>query len=440
MAVCDNCDYYEWKQEEDKSSMQCSKCKVMLYCSKQCQKEHWFNVHKYQCKYLAKQKVYPHSVHIITSCPDCIEEAETGPVEMCRPENPVLGCPLAILILSDNLHFSLGEMSGQFLNKTDATLSLMLRIMYKMKVTRHTSWVTDQKSTVDICEKICKIRSECWDVTHVYGNLGPKLNRIVALKVHGVMSEVVDHLVTIDTKLHSINFIDESKFRPWDTLILLFSFLELNIVEQNRNRTEIMGLPEMSADLFKLRLPSAQFHSVWQQILDTLHGRLVPYITLVEVMCGGNLRQACYGCLKEVTVMDVIVPDLIFIRNLCPVLVFGNVRAVLCEGPMCAEEIKEELNAHDSDLRDLYTRGFFECIALLCDHCGLPGSRGNMGHRCSRCLTKVYCGEECRNQDWVVHKMVCREGEEERKIKGEQLVRRRKGGRGGEKDQRRTAS
>ena len=38
------------------------------------------------------------------------------------------------------------------------------------------------------------------------------------------------------------------------------------------------------------------------------------------------------------------------------------------------------------------------------------------GRRCSRCLTNVYCGEECRDPDWVVHKMVCREEERKRKV------------------------
>jgi hypothetical protein len=67
--------------------------------------------------------------------------------------------------------------------------------------------------------------------------------------------------------------------------------------------------------------------------------------------------------LQEVTVLDVIIPNHVFVRNLCPILVFGNARAVLCDGAMCAEE---EIKAHDSDLRDLYTRkGFFEGVALL---------------------------------------------------------------------------
>ena len=90
---CANCIIYDWEQEEDRSLIQCcAKCKLMLYCSKQCQKEHWYNVHKFQCKYLAKLKVYPQSVHDEATCPNCKEEAETGWEEMCRPDNPVLGC------------------------------------------------------------------------------------------------------------------------------------------------------------------------------------------------------------------------------------------------------------------------------------------------------------------------------------------------------------
>ena len=72
---CANCIYYGWEQEEDRSSLQCcAKCKLLLYCSKQCQKKHWFNVHKDQCKYLARLKVYPQSVDYEATCFDSKEE------------------------------------------------------------------------------------------------------------------------------------------------------------------------------------------------------------------------------------------------------------------------------------------------------------------------------------------------------------------------------
>ena len=80
-----------------------------------------------------------------------------------------------------------------------------------------------------------------------------------------------------------------------------------------------------------------------------------------------NSRQACYGCLKKVTVNDVVIPNYLIASRPCPILMFGKVRAVLCEGPMCAEEIKEEILAHDSDLSVLYTkRDSFKVLLSSC--------------------------------------------------------------------------
>ena len=51
-----------------------------------------------------------------------------------------------------------------------------------------------------------------------------------------------------------------------------------------------------------------------------------------------------------------------------------------------------------------------KAIGNRCDSCALPDK--GKGHRCSRCLTKKYCGDQCRMEDWEkVHKLVCREGE-----------------------------
>ena len=42
-------------------------------------------------------------------------------------------------------------------------------------------------------------------------------------------------------------------------------------------------------------------------------------------------------------------------------------------------------------------------------------------HRCSRCLTKHYCSQECLNMDWEkVHKKVCKEKPDIRKLKSQQ--------------------
>ena len=48
-------------------------------------------------------------------------------------------------------------------------------------------------------------------------------------------------------------------------------------------------------------------------------------------------------------------------------------------------------------------------------------------HRCTKCMTKYYCGVECSDEDWVkVHKMVCKEGQD-RKIKCGKQERKERG-------------
>ena len=67
---------------------------MINYCSKQWQEEHWHNVH---CKYLAKQKVKFKSKHEEATCLVCKEVTAIEMVEMIKPSNPVLACPLAVV-------------------------------------------------------------------------------------------------------------------------------------------------------------------------------------------------------------------------------------------------------------------------------------------------------------------------------------------------------
>ena len=56
LAYCANCLVFQWKQPESAVRMQCSKCKLMKYCSEECQAEHWKLVHSKHCKKLATAK------------------------------------------------------------------------------------------------------------------------------------------------------------------------------------------------------------------------------------------------------------------------------------------------------------------------------------------------------------------------------------------------
>ena len=51
---CANCWVYDWKQANPASLQKCGRCRVVQYCSKSCQEEHWVKVHKKHCKKLSR--------------------------------------------------------------------------------------------------------------------------------------------------------------------------------------------------------------------------------------------------------------------------------------------------------------------------------------------------------------------------------------------------
>ena len=69
-------------------------------------------------------------------------------------------------------------------------------------------------------------------------------------------------------------------------------------------------------------------------------------------------------------------------------------------------------------LANIYMKISFQASSSKCEFFAMP-SQGEM-HRCPGCLTKLYCGDKCKEEDWEkVHKLVCREsGKESRKRKG----------------------
>ena len=142
---CDNCVFFRWNQPEDMSTIkQCVRCKSATYCSRQCQQEHWHNVHKKHCKYIAGVKVLPMSKHEEASCLVCKKEAETGKWEVSKSSNPVLPCLLSlhnqevldIYMETDMLAFPLAETTGRFMTKTEATITVMMRILLKLTVAK----------------------------------------------------------------------------------------------------------------------------------------------------------------------------------------------------------------------------------------------------------------------------------------------------------------
>ena len=69
---CVNCIVFGWKQPKNPTMVlkTCGTCKLMKYCSQECQREHWRLVHRKHCKDLAVASTY---VHDSSSCLYCTD-------------------------------------------------------------------------------------------------------------------------------------------------------------------------------------------------------------------------------------------------------------------------------------------------------------------------------------------------------------------------------
>ena len=66
---CANCLVFGWEQVKPESLQKCGRCKVLQYCSKECQAEHWALVHKVHCQKMAWARQSDESVGIFSQDP-----------------------------------------------------------------------------------------------------------------------------------------------------------------------------------------------------------------------------------------------------------------------------------------------------------------------------------------------------------------------------------
>jgi len=435
---CANCLNYSWPQPSQESQLlRCSKCKFMSYCSKECQVEHWVKVHKEQCKYLAEKKVLPQAIHDPASCPGCLKQTEIGLREMAKVDNPWFGCPFESYfvpkvfvpnfveggIISSPIPFTLGEMSGKFLTKTEHTISILMHLLHKMKLVKHAAWIFLPEICDDIYTHLRSLRQFTWDI-YLFANPGHEREQAIDEKFLTpplLLPELHDLADKIDNKLAELHLKDHGVFRPWDTFKLLLNFLFLLNSELMRKDAESAGVPETSEVVKKMKVTSAQFIDIWRKVLASLAYKLVPFTDLLKIFCGGQLKQKCFGCSKRIKVNEMLIfSSSSLYSKQAPYHFHSHFSANLCGNPNCYKKV----SVHDFSLIKTYMKTGMMSSGQKCDSCALPGVKV---HRCTGCLTKLYCGELCRDEDWdKVHKQVCRKGEV-RKVKSGKQERVKEG-------------
>ena len=438
---CDNCSIYGWKQPDDRSTIKrCSRCEVVSYCSKQCQKEHWYNAHKQHCKYLVPSKVLPNAKHNEATCLVCKEESRAGSANMSQSNNKVLPCYMSVVnkifmnipkvFLPNGVPLSeempalpLAEMTGIYHSKLDTTFAIMMRILVKMKMTKHIIWST-RKSSV---EKLYRILLNC-RVDEWWGQLNTKPGS----SEHNGAPYEEDASANVLTAIKDIDSVfltvpELRMFIPWGTFKILFMFSFDFKYMEGCQIADYLGTSDMPEEVANIRMTYSEFHMLWEKLLNRLKEGLVPLTTLVEVLCEGNVLKRCLECGIQVHVKDVAVlhganghvPGL-------PVFMLGAGLAFsLCGKPDCFQSLNvDTFRTARRQMLLIYERLMWEYGREECDYCGGINQEVK-SHRCAGCKTKVYCKVECLNSD-KVHLRLCQE-EERRKMKPSNTSRREKG-------------
>jgi len=439
---CANCYVFDWIQPNEDVLKRCTGCRVLWYCDDKCQKEHWHNTHKRQCKYMSNKKVLRNAKHEETSCLLCKEEAHVGKVEMSKQGNPTLPCTMSRAnkelmdidgSFSEGLPYAvLAEMTGLYHTKVEAIIVTFMRILVKMKMTKHSLWQVPQ-TAVDAG----KLYKMLWEerIEHLKDSLtfkkpGP-LEGQLAFDINGPrlysVNGIFDKMVAIGAirlQLKSMGIIDaeelSSVFQPWGTLNVLLALLVIGNKSLGMYAADCVGLVGLPEEIGKVRTTAIQFNKMRNNAVSLLSGGLVPFTSiLINGLCDGISLQQCYVCRKKVTARRAA----LFVSKFPgdPVLVLEElITYTLCGRDTCLKDSfafpqgKDLFVAGKKELYDVYTTLCGEHVKELCDYCGKPNNKFK-GSRCSGCLTKLYCGVECQMKDTYHLQTKCDKGEQRKK-------------------------
>ena len=423
---CANCPSYNWPQPVNVDGYKrCAGCKIFHYCSKTCQTEHWLKVHKFHCKYLRGSKELKESTHESSLCRFCQNEINVGSEMMSKDEVSVLGCPftkgvvyyLPFMYGENPSPVKLGEITGTFPSKFEHTVSTMHRVIYKMSLISKYKLAGVQNLLEDIEMELHYMRM-CTRAS--YCVLTPK--EVDGKRFFFPMGKLVSLISSLREILSKAGLINNGEVRLIDTLLLLCQLLKIVLFKA-------VPVPNSFSSGAYVNVTEPELFDKWEKVLQKLDSDNWTYDQLISILLPSDQSShRCFGCGHVVNARSVS-----FFEDVFNVLIFGGderskfffttvfpIGFFICKSSLMSPCIvklmfmfrnyaffgrsEEEKNA----VSNLY----------WCDNCFK--STVNV-HRCSACLTKLYCGTACRDDDWPIHKQVC--VKEERKRKGSKNIR-----------------
>jgi len=381
---CANCTLYGWKEPKPASLKLCQSCKVVHYCSRECQEENWKLVHKDHCKKLLLAKEEERAGKDTSRLPVCLFSHHPFPK------------------------------SGDPEDITETLVILIQKILIKMQSTDHPAFAKLPGEMKDLEIRMKANRSQIWFM------------RKLGLKV-GTNSGL-DDCSNLFNKTRKMNIQGKDALDLWSTLHLVWLRLDdhLTLIRVNSLKEPMRSVPEKAweGQVSEAGLFATRVQELIQAFNDS--GNQFPtFQHLLKVFCGGSLVQRCSFCNIRVTVKAVCGEaadgggdhyqwlPLVVVKPHLPVL-------FSCAGYSCQYKLADRTMAHEYWRLAVQATGN-KLAGNACHFCfKLPEE----AHRCGKCLTKHYCSKECQAKDWEEkHRKLCRVGADENKVKGGLKVR-----------------
>ena len=421
IEYCLNCSMNKWKQPEDKSILRkCEKCQVVSYCGKECQEEHWEKVHKEHCRYLAGEEKAKHSEHNKETCNYCADEAAAGE-GVSELSNPTYFCTFAVDDCCcscpsrppKNSPFPLSGLPG---DRCERMINATQRIILKIQLTNHP---VEQKWSEEL-ETINDVMIYLKRLLHILRITLPhrdylRIRTEQKTPLFQVLEEFLEETRDADNDGGAPNPKFSDGLQMLKTLRLIFLlFLDSERIALARLLKSPDRYVRRNERALFLKVREGSFLTIADHVPDALEHHLVPYSDLVAIACGGNTKRQCTVCAEEVRIEDIV--HTIRVARWPSVYISPiDTGTYTCAKPRCAlrlVQLKKYICWSKA------TGAIYEKLAdTRCDSCYLNGPLKEV-HR-SRCLTKNYCSQECRNADDKFHNICCgQQGEvDKRKVK-----------------------
>ena len=437
--ICWNCPSYGWidPMSEIKSVsplLVCKSCKVAMYCSKECQKEHWKKVHKKHCKYLSGQEPSPILSHGSgADCRKCKSMKDRLGVFPCHIQQSFSG-PLREWMLPDVRQcVQLGELTGHFVSKLDKNISILQQIFAVFQEISKDQ-ISDPYIFVCLARSLTSLRVVVW-----YQSLLSKTEEDIDKNVEGNLWRMrVDILFPLITSVvrcqkFVVPIIRSVCDKLWESFIFFLNiFLQATSFYKTMFDLQYIHSEsfELSKETRELRdqVFGSKFLTIWETLLEAANDKMIPMEELLEIYCDGPLQRTCGICSTDIKVSsfypygimgsemygtkedpdDILRDELADFLRLFekwrPFISFCQKQYFSCAQPSCQEKTDMAV-IRSKHLTVATGQQLIERFVLnRCDSC-YKVTEG--AHRCSNCKMKLYCSEVCQNNDWAVHKICC---------------------------------